>query len=380
MSDAIHPFRIAIPDADLDDLQRRLRATRWPDRETVGDWSQGVPLAYVQAVCDTWANDFDWRAWEAKLNAWPQFTTTIAGVDIHFFHVRSPHEGARPLILTHGWPGSQVEFHKVIDPLVNPTAHGGRAEDAFHIVAPSLPGYGFSGKPTARGWGVEKIADAWATLMARLGYTRYFAQGGDWGSAVTGCIGAQDAEHCAGIHLNMVVARPKDTDAAQLTPQETAALQALRHYQTIDSAYARQMATRPQTLGYGLADSPAGQCGWILEKYWSWTDCGGAPETVLSRDEMLANIAIYWLTNSAASSGRLYWHSFGRREQPPVHVPMGGAIYPKEIFRASRRWAEERFSNIVHWAEHPVGGHFAAFEQPGLFVADLRECFGRMAL
>ena len=377
---AIQPFRIAIPDADLDDLRRRLKATRWPEKEVVDDWSQGTPLAYLQEVCARWADGFDWRAWEAKLNGWPQFVTEIDGLPIHFFHVRSPHENARPLLITHGWPGSQIEFHKAIDPLVNPTAHGGHAKDAFHVVAPSLPGYGFSGKPTAKGWSVEKIAGAWGQLMARLGYERYFAQGGDWGSAVTGTIGAVDSEHCAGIHLNMVTVRPKEIKPQELTPAEAAALKALKHYQNIDSGYARQQATRPQSLAYGLADSPAGQCGWILEKFWAWTDCDSHPENVLSRDEMLANISIYWLTNSAASSARLYWHSFGRREQPQVNVPMGGAIYPKEIFRASRRWAEERFTNIVHWSEQPKGGHFAAFEQPEAFVADLRECFGKMAL
>ena len=379
MSD-IQPFRIAIADADLDDLRRRLKATRWPDREIVDDWTQGTPLAYLQEVCAHWADGFDWRAWEAKLNSWPQFVTEIDGLPIHFFHVRSPHENARPLVITHGWPGSQVEFHKIIEPLTNPTAHGGRPEDAFHVVAPSLPGYGFSGKPTAPGWNIKKIAEAWSQLMARLGYARYFAQGGDWGSAVTGTIGAIDPEHCAGIHLNMVTVRPKEIKPEELTRAEAAALQSLKHYQNVDSAYARQQATRPQSLAYGLADSPAGQCGWIMEKFWAWTDCDGHPENVLTRDEMLADIAIYWLTNSAGSSARLYWHSFGQLEQPQVDIPMGGAIYPKEIFRASRRWAEERFSNIVHWSEQPKGGHFAAFEQPEAFVADLRECFGKMAL
>ncbi|MCA8927392.1 MAG: epoxide hydrolase [Alphaproteobacteria bacterium] len=378
MSDAIREFRIAIPDADLADLRRRLKATRWPEKEAVDDWSQGTPLAYLQEVCAHWADGFDWRAWEAKLNGWPQFVTAIDGLDIHFFHVRSPHAEARPLVITHGWPGSQIEFHKVIDPLVNPTAHGGAAKDAFHVVAPSLPGYGFSGKPTAPGWGIEKIADAWAALMARLGYDRYFAQGGDWGSAVTGCIGAQDPAHCAGIHLNMVSARPTSKD--DLTRQEQSALAAYKHYQDWDSGYSKQQATRPQSVAYALADSPSGQCGWILEKFWAWTDNDGHPESALGRDEMLANISIYWLTNSAASSARLYWQSFGSLRPAPIAVPVGAAIYPKEIFRASRRWAEARFANIVHWSEQPKGGHFAAFEQPEAFVADLRACFGKMAL
>src|SRR6056297_443394 len=319
MSADIRSFRIDIPESDLDDLRRRLRATRWPETETVEDWSQGVPLAYAQEVCAYWADQFDWRPWEAKLNAWPQFLTEIDGIDIHFLHVLSPHDGALPLILTHGWPGSVLEFHKVIEPLTNPTAFGGRAEDAFHLVIPALPGYGFSGKPAAPGWGVEKIAEAWEELMARLGYGRYAAQGGDWGSAITACIGAQDPEHCAGIHLNMVNARP--TDRENLTEQEQAALESLKHYQDWDSGYSKQQATRPQTLGYALADSPAGQCAWILEKFWAWTDCGGHPENALSRDEMLANISVYWLTNSAASSGRLYWQSFGKHRPPKVDVP-----------------------------------------------------------
>ena len=378
MSDAIRDFRIAIPDADLDDLRRRLRTTRWPEKEVVEDWSQGAPLAYVKEVCDYWATNFDWRAWEAKLNAWPQFKTEIDGVDIHFFHVRSPHDNARPLVITHGWPGSQIEFHKVIDPLVNPTAHGGKPEDAFHVVAPSLPGYGFSGKPTAPGWGIEKIADTWAILMARLGYNRYFAQGGDWGSAVTGCLGPQDPDHCAGIHMNLITARP--TSMEDLTAQEQSALAAFKHYQDWDSGYSKQQATRPQTVAYGLADSPSGQCAWILEKFWAWTDCDGHPENILTKDEMLADISIYWLTNSAASSARLYWQSFGSLRGGAVNTPMGGAIYPKEIMRTSRRWAEGRFKNIVHWSEHAKGGHFAAFEQPEAFVADLRACFGKMAL
>jgi len=376
VSDAIRPFRIAVAEASLDDLRARLRASRWPEKQVVDDWSQGVPLAYAQEVCAYWAERFDWRVWEAKLNAWPQFLTEIDGVDIHFLHVRSPHENALPLVITHGWPGSVLEFHKVIDPLANPTAYGGSPEDAFHVAAPSLPGYGWSGKPTQPGWGVEKIADAWAALMARLGYRRYVAQGGDWGSAVTGCIGAQDPEHCAGIHLNMVTARP--TDRKNPTVQEQAALDSLQYYQDWDSGYSKQQATRPQTLGYGLADSPAGQCAWILEKFWAWTDCDGHPENALGRDEMLANISIYWLTNSAASSGRLYWQSFGKSRPPKVHVPMGGTIFPKEIFRSSRRWAEARFSDIVYWTEQPKGGHFAAFELPEIFVNELRACFRHM--
>jgi pimeloyl-ACP methyl ester carboxylesterase len=374
---AIRPFRIDVPEADLEDLHRRLRATRWPEKEAVEDWSQGVPLSYAQEICAYWAEEFDWRPWEAKLNAWPQFLTEIDGVDIHFLHVRSRHENATPLILTHGWPGSVLEFHKIIDPLVNPTAHGGKAEDAFHVVVPSLPGYGWSGKPTGPGWGVEKIGDAWAALMARLGYDSYVAQGGDWGSAVTSCIGAQDPEHCAAIHLNMLMMRPTTPPYEMIESEQTAAKK-LKYYNDWDSGYSKEQSTRPQTMGYGLADSPSGQCTWIIEKFWAWTDCNGHPENALSRDEMLANISIYWLTNSAASSARLYWQSFRRSKQDPVTVPMGYTIFPHDISYSSRRWAESRFSNIIHWNEQEKGGHFAAFEVPDVFVEELRACFSKV--
>lgn len=374
MTDAIRPFKIDISDADLDDLRRRLRATRWPEKEVVDDWSQGTPLAYTQDLCRYWSDKFDWRPWERKFNGWPQFLTKIDGVDIHFLHVRSPHEDAMPLILTHGWPGSVLEFHKVIDPLVNPTDHGGKAEDAFHVVIPSLPGYGWSGKPKGTGWGVEKIGDAWAQLMGRLGYDRYVAQGGDWGSAVTGCIGAQDPAHCAGIHLNMLMTRPT-TPPDEMTEAEQTAAKKLKYYNDWDSGYSKQQSTRPQTVGYGLADSPSGQCAWIVEKFWAWMDCDGHPENVLTRDEILANVSIYWLTNSAASSARLYWQSFRRAKQDPVSVPMGYTIFPHDISYSSQRWAEQRFKNIVYWNEREKGGHFAAFEVPDAFVEEVRNCF-----
>jgi pimeloyl-ACP methyl ester carboxylesterase len=377
MSDEIRPFRIQIAQEQLDDLRGRLKATRWPEKEAVEDWSQGTPLSYVQDICEYWANSYDWRATEDRLNEFPQFMTEIDGLDIHFIHVRSPHPEAVPLIVTHGWPGSIVEFHKVIGPLTDPVKYGGKASDAFHVVAPSLPGYGFSGKPTKNGWSVERIADAWTTLMARLGYSRYFAQGGDWGSAVTGAIGARDAGHCAGIHLNMVSARPDPETMNDLTEKETAAIAALQYYQDWDSGYSKEQSTRPQTVGYGLVDSPAGQAAWILEKFWAWTDCNGHPENALTRDEMLDNIMLYWLPGTGASSARLYWESFGRAGagSGPITVPVGCSIFPKEIFRASRRWAEKRFPNIVHWNELEHGGHFAAFEQPEVYVDEVRTCF-----
>jgi pimeloyl-ACP methyl ester carboxylesterase len=378
MPSVIQPFRIAADDAALEDLQRRLRATRWPDRETVTDWSQGIPLAYVQDVCGYWADKYDWRAREARLNRFAQWKTEIDGLGIHFVHVRSPHEGALPLVITHGWPGSIVEFQKVIEPLTNPTAHGGEARDAFHVVCPSLPGYGFSDKPRQTGWKVERVADAWAQLMQRLGYSRYVAQGGDWGAMVTTRIGIQDEAHCAAIHLNMPIAPPDPATLGDLTEKEKGALAGMQHYQDWDSGYSKQQSTRPQTVGYGLVDSPAGQAAWILEKFWAWTDCDGHPENVLARDELLDNVMLYWLPGTGASSARLYWESFRTLNLDPVRVPVGCSIFPKEIFRTSRRWAEKRFEKLIHFEEMKKGGHFAAFEQPELYVNEVRACFGQV--
>ena len=375
MTDQIRPFRIDLPDSLLTDLRTRLHNTRWPEAEPVGDWSQGAPLAWIQDVCRYWADDYDWRAREARLNRFTQFTIPIDGLELHYIHARSPHPNAMPLVITHGWPGSVVEFHKVIEPLVDPVAHGGDAADAFHVVCPSLPGFGFSGKPRETGWGVERIAQAWAVLMSRLGYERYGAQGGDWGSAVTSALGAQDAEHCAGIHVTLAMGGlpPKQGEPG---PDEARALEGAKYYRDWDSGYSKQQSTRPQTLGYALTDSPAGQAAWILEKFWAWTDCDGHPENVLTRDELLDNVMLYWATASATSSARLYWESFGkRRKRQQVHVPTGVAVYPKEIVPPVRRWMQADFTNIRHWREMPRGGHFAAFEQPALFVADIREYF-----
>ena len=376
MSDevAVHPFRIVVSDEVLDDLRRRLAQTRWPEAEPVDDWSQGAPLAWIRDMCNYWGNEYDWRAREALLNRFDQFVTTIDGLDIHFVHQRSPHPQARPLVITHGWPGSIVEFHKIIEPLTNPTEHGGRASDAFHVICPSLPGFGFSGKPTTTGWGVGRIADAWAVLMARLGYDQYFAQGGDWGSAVTRSIGGQDAEHCAAIHITLAMGtRPRFE--GEPTEEEQRAIKGAEYYQAWDSGYSKQQATRPQTVGYGLADSPAGQAAWILEKFWAWTDCDGHPENVLHRDELLDNVMFYWATNSATSSARIYWESFGKPRPVELSVPVGVTVYPKEIVPPVRSWMETDYPNIAHWAEQPKGGHFAAFEQPELFVTDIRTCF-----
>jgi epoxide hydrolase len=376
--EGIEAFRIAASEQALDDLKRRLRATRWPEREAVGDWSQGTPLAYVQEVCAYWAEKYDWRRREELLNRWPQFKTKIDGLGIHFVHARSPHANALPLVLTHGWPGSIVEFQKVLGPLTDPPAHGGDARDAFHVVCPSLPGYGFSDKPTAAGWNVDRIGRAHAALMARIGYGRYVAQGGDWGAMVTTATGLQDREHCAAIHLNMVIATPDPATMADLTEREKSALAGMQHYGEWDSGYSKQQSTRPQTVGYGLTDSPAGQAAWILEKFWAWTDCDGHPENVLTRDELIDNLMLYWLPATAASSARLYWESFRMPNLAEVPIPAGASIFPKEIFRASRRWAEKRFTNLIHWNELPKGGHFAAFEQPEAFVGEVRACFRKL--
>ncbi len=372
------PFRIEVSDAVLDDLRARLRATRWPERETVGDWSQGIPLAYVEEVCRYWVDSYDWRVREARLNSLPQFRTTLDGLGIHFIHLRSPEPGALPLVLTHGWPGSIVEFLEVIGPLADPVAHGGNAADAFHVVVPALPGYGFSDKPREPGWGAPRIAAAWGELMRRLGYPRYVAQGGDWGAMVTTAIATTDPIGCAGIHLNMAVVAPDPTTFGELTELEQNALAGFGFYNEWDSGYSKQQSTRPQTLGYGLTDSPAGQAAWILEKFHAWTDCQGHPENALSRDQMLDNVMLYWVTASAASSARLYWESFRTPNLDPVDLPTGVSLFPKEIFRTSKRWAEKRFRNLVYWNELERGGHFAAFEQPQAFVQELRACFRQM--
>ena len=382
MADEVTAFRIEVPEARLEDLRARLRGARWPERETVGDWSQGVPLAYMRELCAYWADRYDWRATEARLNALPQFRTEIDGLGIHFVHVRSPHRDALPLVMTHGWPGSTVEFLKVIGPLTDPVAHGGDAADAFHVVCPSLPGYGFSDKPARTGWGVERISDAWAVLMARLGYERYGAQGGDWGTSISACLGQADPGHVAGIHLMPPLAPPDPATFGDLSERERAAIAALEHAAEWDAGYSREHATRPQTIGYALVDSPVALCAWIIEKFRAWTDCDGHPENALTRDELLDNLMLYWLPGTGASAARLYWQSIRQvnawisgEARDTVGVPAGCSIFPFELQRPSRRWAERRFTDIRHWNELERGGHFAAFEQPELFVAELRAFF-----
>ncbi|MBQ0797193.1 epoxide hydrolase [Zhongshania sp.] len=378
MDRAIKPFRVDIPQSQLDDLKARLANTRWPDAETVDDWSQGAPLNAVKSLCKYWQHSYDWRRCEQELNAHPQFTTEIDGLDIHFLHIRSPHDNALPMLMTHGWPGSVLEFMQVIAPLTNPTAHGGSAKDAFHLVIPSLPGYGFSGKPSATGWGLERIAQAWITLMARLGYSKYVAQGGDWGSGVTTAIARIEPPECLAIHINMALAQPTADDMASLTERDKNALADVKHYFDNDSGYAMIQKSRPQSLGYGLADSPVAQAAWIYEKFHGWTDNKGRPEDALSRDQMLDDISIYWLTNSGASSARLYWESFHSLLAEPITMPCGVSIFPKELFRPARQWVERLYQNLIHWNNVEKGGHFAAFEQAEIFVNEVRTCFAKI--
>lgn len=368
----IRPFTLAVPQGELDDLNTRIDLTRWPEKETVEDWSQGTPLAALQELLAYWRHSYDWRRCEARLNGLGQFMTEIDGLPIHFIHVRSPHAGAMPLIMTHGWPGSVIEFMGVIEALTNPDD----PSQAFDLVLPSLPGFGFSGKPAATGWGVEKIGRAWGELMARLGYTRWVAQGGDWGSAVTTAIGVQKLAGCAGIHLNMPIGRPLPEDLENPSPAELKALGALKHYQEWDSGYSTQQRTRPQTVGYGLVDSPVGLAGWIFEKMWAWTDNSGSPFDALSRDQILDNIMLYWLPANGASSARLYWESFGSFAPQEIDLPVAVSAFPREILPTPRKWAERSYRNLIHWGEMEKGGHFAAWEQPEAFVSELRTAFG----
>ncbi len=374
------PFHLEIPEAQLQDLKRRLQATRWPEDVTEPGWTQGVPLDAAKTLCAHWLERYDWRRCEAQLNAFGQFKTEIDGLGIHFLHVRSKHEDAMPLLLTHGWPGSVVEFLKLVQPLTDPLAHGGTEKDAFHLVIPSLPGYGFSDRPSATGWGVARIAAAWAELMQRLGYTRYVAQGGDWGSAVTTALAKLAPAGLAAIHLNMVIAMPGAEDMASLTGAEQKALADMQRFTETGSGYSALQSTRPQTLGYGLTDSPAGQAMWIYEKLAEWCDNGDDPGSVLSPDDMLDNIMLYWLPANAAASARLYWESYHSFAADPIDLPVACSIFPGELLRPSRRWAARKYPNLIYWGEPAKGGHFAAFEQPELFVNELRQAFAPFAI
>ncbi|MFF1381546.1 epoxide hydrolase family protein [Streptomyces sp. NPDC058308] len=370
------PFRISIPESAAADLRDRLRRTRWPEPETVDDWSQGTRLSYVRELCRYWTQEYDWAAAEARLNRFAQFTTEIDGLRIHFLHVRSPHPDAVPLLITHGWPSSVAEFHKVIDPLVDPVAFGGDAADAFHVVCPSLPGFGFSGKPSGTGWGTERIADAWDRLMSRLGYARYGAQGGDWGARITMALGRRHPENVVGIHLSMVpFHEPENT--ADLTGRERSALESLARHRAQGTAYATVMATRPQSIGYGLTDSPAALAAWIVEKFQAWGDCDGDPGTAFTHDELLDNLTLYWIPATGASAARIYWESFAAAtgDDGPVPVPAGCSVFPADYYRPSRRLAEPQFPDLRHWNELDKGGHFAALEQPSTLVSEVRAAF-----
>jgi pimeloyl-ACP methyl ester carboxylesterase len=389
----IRPFHVDIPDEALDDLRRRIEATQWPERETVPDDSQGVPLETMQKLARYWATEYDWRRCEAELNSLPQFITEIDGLDIHFIHVRSPHEDALPLVVNHGWPGSVVEQLKIIDRLTDPTAHGASADDAFHVVIPSMPGYGFSGKPTGTGWGPERMGRAWDALMKRLGYTAYVAQGGDWGAFVVDQMGLQAPDGLLGIHTNMPATVPDDIDRATLAGEppppglpddERRAYDGLiRTYGQVE--YAHMMAARPQTL-YGIADSPVGLAAWLIDH----NDADGQPAVAvaealertesatgeLTRDEVLDNITLYWLTNTGVSASRLYWeYKGGFFNAKGVQIPVAVTVFPSEQYQAPRRWAEQAYPNLIHFNEVDRGGHFAAWEQPELFCTELRAGF-----
>lgn len=377
MSDEIESFRVSVDEAQLEDLRSRLTRTRFPDQIPGTEWEAGIPIAYLRELVDYWLVGYDWRREEARLNEFEQFRTRIDGQSIHFIHVRSPHGDALPLLLSHGWPGSIVEFLDVIPRLTDPPAYGGRAADAFHVVVPSLPGYGFSEPPRTRGWDVRRIAEAFIVLMDRLGYGRYGAQGGDWGAQVTTRIGALDPAHCAAIHLNMPIGvRPAEPGA--LTDEEQSDLADMGRFTRQESAYANEQGTKPQTVGVGLNDSPAGLLAWIVEKFRAWSDCEGDPENSFTRDRLLTNVMLYWVTETSTSSARLYWETNQSgvltEKLPFIDVPTGVARYPKEVLRWPRSWVEQQY-NVTHWATMPRGGHFAAMEQPELFAGDLREFF-----
>jgi pimeloyl-ACP methyl ester carboxylesterase len=387
--DAVRPFRVKFPEEALADLRRRVAATRWPERETVEDFSQGVQLEKLRPLVEYWGSGYDWRKAEAKLNALPQFVTNIDGLDIHFIHVRSRHPNAMPLLMTHGWPGSVFELLKVIDPLTNPTAHGGRAEDAFSLVLPSYPGYGFSGKPKATGWGPDRVARAFHELMLRLGYKQYVSQGGDWGAIISEVLAVQAPEGLLGIHINMPgtvppgvlrLIRNREPAPANFTEAEKTAFAGLEYFYRKGFGYAEMMNTRPQTLGYALADSPVGMLAFFYDKFTEWTYSGRQPEKSFTRDEMLDDVTLYWLTNTGTSSSRSYWDAAQGGGGPfnaveITKVPVAVTIFPGEIYRAPRNWGEQTFKKLIYWNEVDKGGHFAAWEEPQLFATELRAAF-----
>ncbi|MEU1280311.1 epoxide hydrolase family protein [Streptomyces sp. NPDC005805] len=369
MSSVIEPYRADIPQTALDELRDRLRATRWPDRETVDDWSQGAPLDQVRGLCRRWADEYDWRATERRLNAFPQYTTEIDGLRVHFLHVRSPHPDAVPLLLTHGWPSSVVEFLDLIPRLTDPE----NPADAFHVVVPSLPGHGFGPAPTTTGWTVGRIASAWAGLMARLGHEQYIAHGGDWGSWVSAALGSTDAARLRGIHLTMPLARPPERQIPfeELDERDRAAMGRMQSFGKNRSGYAAIQSTRPQALGYGLADSPAAQLAWIVDRFWEWADHDGDLEKAIPADRLLDIVSMYWFGNTGAASARLFWESFESEPMAPTAVPTGCSVFPKDAW-LPRAWARERFTELRYWRDLPDGGHFPALERPEVLAAELR--------
>ena len=374
MTEQAIPAPIEVPERQLDDLRERLARTRWPEKETVEDWSQGAPLNRVQALCAYWLARYDWRRCEAMLNDWAPHRITLDGLGIQFFHIRSPESGALPLLMSHGWPGSAVEFNKVVGPLTDPARYGGDPADAVHLILPALPGHGFSDKPRQPGWNLAHIASAWAELMRRLGYSdRWAAQGGDWGAQVTSTLASRRPPGLIGIHLNGHAWLPTDAERAAADEDERRMLARRARFDAELSGYMKLQGTRPQTIGAALADSPAGQAAWIYEKCHDWTDCDGDPGTLFSADEILDNIMLYWLPNAAASSARLYWEvAHAPAETAPLDVPLAFSRFPADIGGPSKRWAERRFRRIVSWREAARGGHFAAWEQPSLFVDEVR--------
>jgi pimeloyl-ACP methyl ester carboxylesterase len=384
-NDAIRRFKCAIPQEEVDELRRRVRATRWPGKETVPDRSQGAQLQKLKPLVEYWGNEYDWRRGEKKLNAHAQFITKIDGIDIHFIHVRSKHEDALPLIMTHGWPGSVLELVKTIGQLTDPTAHGGTAKDAFHVVIPSMPGYGFSEVPSETGWGPDRIGRAWHVLMKRLGYNRYVSQGGDWGAVVSDKMAAQAPEGLLGIHTNMPATVPPDIAKALadgepapagLSEDEKAAYGQMNALYTKGAGYALMMVTRPQTLGYALTDSPVGLAAWYYDKFADWTYSGGNPEKSLTKDEMLDDISLYWFTGTATSGARLYWENNANNfNAVDIKIPAAITVFPGEIYQAPKSWAEKAYHNLIYYNKVDKGGHFAAWEQPDLFASELRAAF-----
>ncbi len=383
--DAIRPFKASIPQKDVDELRRRVRATRWPGMETVSDGSQGAQLKKFKPLIEYWGTDYDWRKGEKKLNAFPQFMTNIDGLDIHFIHVKSKHKNALPLIMTHGWPGSVLELIKTIGPLTDPTAHGGTPEDAFHVVMPSMPGYGFSEVPAETGWGPDRIGRAWNVLMTRLGYDRYVSQGGDWGAVISDAMARQAPDGLLGIHTNMPATVPPEIAKALtngepapsgLSADEKIAYEQMNALYTKGAGYALMMVTRPQTLGYALTDSPVGLAAWYYDKFADWTYSGGDPEKSLTRDEMLDDISLYWFTGTATSGARLYWENNANNfNAVDISIPAAITVFPGEIYQAPKSWAEKAYHNLIYYNKVDKGGHFAAWEEPDLFTSELRAAF-----